>query len=115
MLWLNTRPDAMSKKKKTDMPGLLLEGHNEDEFLKASTEGLEFLPCPFSGGTAWFSLPLVEKHPAPFSTDLPIALGPYSGCRALSLCGKVSSKAFGVAIGHCAILSQPELRDGVEL
>jgi len=62
-------------------------------------------------GTRVPSLPLLQWHGpflsmgeylALFSADLPPALDPTRGCRAVWSCHAVSSKDFGAAIGHCA-------------
>jgi len=73
-------------------------------FSDSTTEGPEFLPCPFSGGTAWFFLPLVERYLALFSVDLSIALDPDSGCRALPFVARCKARIFDVANRHCAIV-----------
>jgi len=67
---------------------------------RLATEGLEFPPCPFSSGTARFSP--WREYLALFSADLPPALDPTRGCRAVWSYHAVSSKDFGAAIGHCA-------------
>jgi len=78
-----------------------------------TTEELEFLPCPFSGGADQVSPPEIPL--AQFAADLSTALDPNSGYRALSPWAqsvKQASVMFG--LGTAPLLSQLESRDGVE-
>jgi len=89
LFWTSNRP-ALARTKSAG-PFFPHEEQSRLPSPRLTTEGPEFLPCPFSGGTAWYFLPPVGSYLVLFSVDLSIALDPNSGCRAFALipCGKV--------------------------
>jgi len=87
-----------------------------------NTEGLEFLPCPFSGGAAGFPSSGWETF-ALFPINLPMALDPEVWLSRLSFMGGGKQDLVSIfnflrnwnqGSGHRTKLSQLESRDGVE-